>query len=674
MASKRSDDPGFGWQAGDLLAQALAAHRAGDLLQAKQLYEARLQLDGNDSATLAHLGTLKGQAGRLDEALALLTRSLALDPYQLLALNSSGNVLRLLKRYDEALTCFDKAIVLKPDFVVAHGNRGITLQDLKRHREALASYDKIIALQPSNAESHCNRGYALEELGSYEDALAGYNKAIALNLNYADAYQRRLGLLCDLERHEEALRDYEKLIQLDPQRPYIASEYLSLKLDLCLWDHFQENCELLRRKVAEGARISTPFAFLKFPATAALQRRCAEIYITDKYLPSPRPLCRRERYAHDRIRVGYFSSDFREHATAYLMAELLEKHDHSRFEIFGFSFGHPNSDAMRERLAKSFDRVIDIDALTDEAAAQFVSELEIDIAVDLKGFTRDSRPEIFALRPAPIQVNFLGFPGTTGTPVMDYIIADHTLIPDRHISDYSEKIVFMPHSYQPNDTQRKIAAVPPSRAQAGLPKDGFVFCCFNNSFKITPDIFDIWMRLLRSVEGSVLWLVASNPVACANLCREAQNRGVDPARLVFAPKLYLSEHLARHQLADLFLDSFHCNAHTTASDALWAGLPVLTCSGETFASRVAASLLTAVGLPELVAKSPLEYEAIALHLSQNPAALIAMRDRLTHNRLTHPLFDIDLYTRHLEMAYSAMWQHHHHGQAPDHIEVAAFAR
>jgi predicted O-linked N-acetylglucosamine transferase (SPINDLY family) len=673
MASMGSHDAGFGRPAADLLAQALAAHRAGDLRQAEQLYEARLRLDGNDSGALALLGTLKGQAGRLDDALALLTRSLALNPYQLLALNSSGNVLRLLKRHDEALACFDKAIALKPDFLEAHGNRGITLQDLKRHREAVACYDRIIALNPSNAESHCNRGHALEELGRHDEALASYNKAIALNPDYADAYQRRLGLLRDLERYEEALRDYEKLIQIDPPRPYIASEYLSLKLDVCRWDHFVESCELLRRKVAEGARISTPFAFLKIPATADLQRRCAEIYIADKYLASPRPLWRGERYAHDRIRVGYFSSDFREHATAYLMAELLEKHDRSRFEISGFSFGHPNDDAMRQRLAKSFHRLIDVDALTDEAAAQLVKGVEIDIAVDLKGFTRDGRPGIFALRPAPIQVNFLGFPGTMGTSAMDYIIADHTLIPDLHIPSYSEKIVFLPNSYQPNDTQRKIAPNATSRAQAGLPEDGFVFCCFNNSFKITPDVFDVWMRLLHSVDGSVLWLLASNTLACATLRREAHTRGVDPARLVFAPKLSLPEHLARHRLADLFLDTFHCNAHTTASDALWAGLPVLTCPRETFASRVAASLLTAIGLPDLIAESPHAYEALALHLSRSPAALMAMRERLAHNRLTHPLFDIDLFTRHLEMAYSAMWQRHHRGHAPDHIDVAAIA-
>jgi predicted O-linked N-acetylglucosamine transferase (SPINDLY family) len=669
MANTVSTDAQTSSPTSELLAQAFAAHKAGDLPRAEHLYEAHLKDNSNDAAALALLGTLKGQSGHLYDALALLTRSVALDPKHLLALNSRGNVLKLLNRPDEALACFDKAVALKPDFFEAHENRGAVLYDLRRYDEALASYDRVLALTPSRAQSHCNRGRALEELDRAGDALASYNKAIALRHDYADAYHYRLNLLRDLGHDEDVLKDYETLNHLDPQRPYIAGEFLSQKLDLCLWNGFQEDCERIRKGVETGTRIATPFSFLKIASTPALQRRCAEIYVSDKCAPAPQPLWRGERYEHDRIRVGYFSSDFREHATAYLVAELLEKHDKTRFEVFGFSMAPATPDPMRERLKTAFAQFVDVAASGDVAAAQLAREFEIDIAVDLKGFTRDARPEIFAQRPAPLQVNYLGFPGTMDAAYIDYIIADHILIPPQHIGAYTEKIVFLPNSYQPNDTKRPIAPTTPTRTEAGLPEQGFVFCCFNNVFKITPDIFDIWMRLLHIVKGSVLWLFASHPSICANLRREAKMRGVDPDRLVFASKLPQAEHLARHGLADLFLDCFHYNAHTTASDALWAGLPVLTCPGETFASRVAASLLRATDLPELIAASPQQYESTAVHLARNPAALAALREKLAQNRLTQPLFDIELYTRHLETAYSEMYRRQRDGYPPDHIEI-----
>jgi predicted O-linked N-acetylglucosamine transferase (SPINDLY family) len=370
-----------------------------------------------------------------------------------------------------------------------------------------------------------------------------------------------------------------------------------------------------------------------------------------------------------RIRLGYFSSDFREHATAYLMAELIERHDRAKFEVIGFSLGHPQKDAMRARLEKSFDRFFDASALSNKDVALLARELEIDIAVDLKGFTQDNRTDIFALGAAPIQVSYLGFPGTMGTDYIDYLIADATLISEQQRQHYAEKIAYLPDTYQVNDSKRGISDISFTKSECGLPEDGFVFCAFSNSYKITPDMFDIWMRLLTRVPGSVLWLMGGATSATSSLRTEARARGVAPDRLVFAKRMELAQHLARQRLAGLFLDTLPYNAHTTASDALWAGLPVLTCLGETFAGRVAASLLRAVGLPELVTFSLDDYERLALELATQPEKLQALRDKLAANRLTEPLFDTARFARNIEAAYAEMWRRKQAGLAPDHIYV-----
>jgi protein O-GlcNAc transferase len=372
-----------------------------------------------------------------------------------------------------------------------------------------------------------------------------------------------------------------------------------------------------------------------------------------------------------KIRIGYFSADFHGHATAYLMAQLFELHDRSKFEIFGFSFGPPADDDMRRRLAAGFDQLIDVKDKSDKEIAELARNLQIDIGVDLKGFTDQSRSGIFAHRAAPIQVNYLGFPGTMGANYIDYIIADRTLIPPEEAEFYTEKIAYLPHSYQVNDRTRRISDRRFTREELGLPTDAFVFCCFNNSFKITPDVFDIWMRLLTKVDRSALWLLKTNASAVESLRAEAVRRGIESERLVFAEPIDLSDHLARHASADLFLDTFYCNAHTTASDALWAGMPVVTRLGHTFAGRVAASLLNAIGLPELVTRTSDEYEQLAFRLANDRDKLSLIRKRLADNRLTHPLFDTELFTRHIESAYEKMWERHRMNLKPDHLSVEA---
>jgi predicted O-linked N-acetylglucosamine transferase (SPINDLY family) len=402
----------------------------------------------------------------------------------------------------------------------------------------------------------------------------------------------------------------------------------------------------------------------------ALQRKAALIYLTDQLSEAPPEGERPNRDPAQKIRIGYYSSDFHNHATAHLMAELLASHDRQKFEVWGFSFGPDRRDAMRQRLAQTFDRFIDVHTHSDHEVAQLSRAMGVDIAVDLKGLTGDARTGIFAHRCAPLQVNFLGYPGTMALPCIDYIVADKVLIPPESQKHYSEKVVYLPHSYQVNDSQRKIADQRFTRAELGLPEQGFVFCCFNNNYKIQPQTFDIWMRLLHAVPGSVLWLFEDNPTAAKNLRLEADHRGVDPARLVFAQRMQLPEHLARHRLADVFLDTLPYNAHTTASDALWAGLPVLTLIGQSFAARVAASLLQAMDLPELITHSEAEYESKALALARQPEQLQALKSKIERQRKTSPLFKGQLFAKHLEAAYEAMLERHRAGLAPDHIFVA----
>jgi predicted O-linked N-acetylglucosamine transferase (SPINDLY family) len=412
----------------------------------------------------------------------------------------------------------------------------------------------------------------------------------------------------------------------------------------------------------DGKRTVPPVLSLALLDSLADQRRAAEIMARDKLAPGP-PLWRGERYRHERIRLAYLSADFHSHATAVLAAGLFESHDRSRFETIAVSFGPDDASPMRSRLKQGFERFIDVRAKSEAEIARLVRELEVDIAVDLKGYTSDARPAIFSQRPAPIQVNHLGFPGTMGAPFMDYLIADRIIVPEGHKSFYSEQVVWLPDTYQPNDRSREHGE-PIERASAGLPERGFVFCCFNNSYKIQPPVFDVWMRLLRDVPGSMLWLLEDNAAATQNLKREAAARGIDPGQLVFAARCGQAEHLSRHSLADLFLDTLPYNAHTTASDALWMGLPIITCTGSTFAGRVASSLLAAAGLPELVTDSPDQYEALAFRLARDPSALAAIKSKLAANRHSVPLFDIGRFTGHLEAAYSTMHERHMRGLPP----------
>jgi protein O-GlcNAc transferase len=651
------------------LNQGMALHRQGELAAAERCYWEILQWQPNHFDALHLLGVISGQTGRSEEGVELIKRAIGLNPKVAEAHNNLGNALRGLKRHEEALASYEQAIVLKQDYANAHNNRGNVLRDLKRPEEALASYDRAIVLKPAVAEAHNNRGNALRDLKRSAEALASYDRAIALKLDYAEAHNNRGAALRDLKRPAEALASYDKAVALNPDLVGAEGMRVHTKMHVCDWINFDSECAHLISSIKNRKVNSDPFAFLGISSFSDDQLQCAKLWVREKCPPSRKPIWRGERYWHDRIRVAYVSADFHQSATSYLMAGMFECHDKSRFEITGISIGPEDSDDVRQRLLRSFDYFIDAKALSDVEIASRIREKEIDILIDLKGFTQDAQTNVFALRPAPIQVNYLGYPGTMGASYIDYIIADQTVIPDESRKFYSEKIVVMPDTYQVNDRTRIVSDKAFNRSEVGLPSQGIVFCCFNNTYKITPHVFDRWMRILRQVEGSVLWLLEDNASASSNLRKEAVARGVKSERLVFAQRIQLPEHLARHKLVDLFLDTLPVNAHTTTSDALWAGLPVLTQIGETFAGRVAASLLNAIGLPELITSTPQAYEALAIEIATHPEKLAAIKRKLANNRLTTPLFDTQTFTRHIEAAYTVMYERYLAGLSPDHICV-----
>ncbi|MEO8507105.1 MAG: tetratricopeptide repeat protein [Betaproteobacteria bacterium] len=649
--------------------QGLARHD-----EALASFDRALAADGRLVAAWCNRGRALQSLGRFEEALASQLRALAIEPDCVDALHCRANALCELGRVDEGLADWARVLVLRPDFAEALNNRGAVLRRTRRHEEALRSLDQAVAVKPDFAEAWHNRAGALRDLGRREDALASYTRALALAPGHSGALEMRGYLLHVLGRNEEASRDFADALRLAPESGFAQGLLLQSRMYNCDWHGYDEARQRLVDLVRAGKPGPEPFVFAVHSDDARDQLRCARTAVKARVPPSPVPVWQGERHAHERIRVAYLSADFHDHATAYLIAELFERHDRSRFEVTGMSWGPPRTSAIGARIRAACERFDDVSSQSDREVAQLLREREIDIAIDLKGFTNDARPGIFAQRGAPLQVNYLGYPATMGAPYIDYLIADEVVVPPEQRDCYAEQVVYMPDSFQVNDRQRRIAEATPTRAEAGLPDRGFVFCSFNNHYKFTPDVFSVWMRVLQKVEGSVLWLLAGNDAAVAHLKREAAARGVAPERLVFAPRCPLDEHLARHRLADLFLDTLPCNAHTTASDALWTGLPVLTCLGTTFAGRVAASLLRAVGLPELITPTLADYEALALRLAVDPDALARIRRSLAGSRDSSPLFDTARFTRHLEAAYCRMWQRFERGEAPAGFAVAPIAR
>jgi len=642
--------------------------------EALESYDRAVSLKPDNPVIFNNRGNALAELKRFDEALESYDRAISIEADYPDAYFNRGMVLSELKCFDEALTSYDRALAIKPDYARAHFNRANVLTELRRHIQAVDSYNRSIALDPDNPLVFNNRGNVLAELCRHKEALESYDRAIALKPDYLEALVNRGVALSELKRYEEALASFERTVAFRPDVPYAIPYALSFitcaRLNLCDWDSYEETTDSIVERSLAGDRVLVPFDSYALRDSAELHYQCARTYAKDKSPASPHPVWKGERYAHDRIRLAYVSFDFREHVLAHQLAGAIEHHDRARFETTALSLYPGVPDAMQNRLRNAFERFVDVSDRSDLEVARLIRELETDIVVDVTGYTRGGRMGIFARRPAPVQANF-NCPGTSGTDYLDYIVTDRIVVPLEHHPYYTEKVVYLPDTFQANDSQRRIAERTPSRSEAGLPEKGFVFCSFNTSYKFRPPVFDIWMRLLLKFEDSVLWLRGSNSTVINNLRREAEVRGVNPERLIFAPYVKRTEdHLARQRIADLFLDTLPYNAQTTASDALWAGLPVLTCMGGGLPGRVAASLLTAVGLPELITHSLEEYEAFATALAQEPKRLRRIRGKLASNRLTYPLFDTARFTRHLEAAFEQMWRMHRRGESPCHFAVA----
>ena len=629
--------------------QARQAQQSGNLMEAVRLY-GQILATSPVPEVMVNCANVLAQMGRHAEAMAHYDRAVASKENFFEALFNRGNLLLETRRPEEALADFDQAVAVRADVPAVWNNRGTALRRMHRRKEALASYDRAVSLAPRHVNALTNRAIALFDLRRLDEALAAAGEALAVQADFAEALYVKANVLRDLGKLGDAQACYDRLLAIAPGHSHALNGLAQVTAALCDWPGTAALAPRLASDVVAGRSLIQPFVLMGYSDDAALLRRCAENYI-HRVAPVQPPLSDRKPYSHDRIRLAYLSADFHQHPTAQLMAELFERHDRGRFEVTAIAFGPDDNSAMRGRLVTAFDRFEDVRGLSDLDVARLLRERQIDIAVDLNGHTHEARPGIFSHRPAPVQVNYLVYPGTTGAQFMDYVLADRIVLPLDQQPYFSEKIVHLPGCYQANDATRLVPPAP-SRAQAGLPPGGFVFCCFNNSWKITAPVFAIWMRLLDQLPGSLLWLLDSP--AADNLRKEARARGIDPARLVFAPKLPPDAHLARHQLADLFIDTLPYNAHTTCSDALWAGLPVVTCIGKSFPGRVAASLLNAIGMPELVTTNAGDYEALALELAKNPALLKATREKLARGRTTTALYDSEGFRKGIEAAYEAM--------------------
>lgn len=650
-----------------LYALAVAQQQGGHVEAAIATYLRCASINPSLPEIHNNLGTALDRAGRLAEAQACFERAVGLDPTYVRPLINLGRVLRLQGMPAAAKTRLERALALSPDNPLALTNLGFALADLSRPAEAADLLRRALGLDPALAEAHHGLGRALFEQGDSLGARDCLRRAVELKPDLLDAYALLAASFIGLKMLPEALAVAEHLLERRPEESDALAIRLNCALKMCDWERVESTLTRIRSRPSGTTKLH-PFQLIGVsddPAEhlGAARSKAGAFASAEVELPA------RAARLHDRIRLAYVSSDFFDHATSLLMVELLELHDRSAFEVYGVSFGPDDGSALRHRVLGAFDARLEGEKLSDAEIAAWMREREIDIAVDLKGYTGFCRPGIFASRPAPVQVSYLAYPGTMAAPFIDYLIADRQVIPEDERQFYTEKIVCLPDSYQVNDRRRRIAEKTPTRAEAGLPDEGFVFCCFNNNWKISRPVFDVWMRLLSRLPGSVLWLLEDNPTAAQNLRRAAAQRSVQPERLVFARRVDNDMHLARHRLAGLFLDTVPCNAHTTASDALWTGLPLLTCTGRTFPARVAASLLSAVGLPELVTHTLQDYEALAAQLAEDPGRLHALRARLSSNREALPLFDTPRYRRHLETAYRRIWLTHQRGGTPEAFDV-----
>lgn len=639
-----------------LQVQGLCMAMQGRVAESVEPFTKAATLDSKNPELLSNLAKAQHGSNLFAEATKTYEKLNRLVPNNAQLLTDMGTSYAKAKDFDRAFSLYDRAIELQPDYFLVWSNRGNLLAELSFNAEALVSYEKSLELNPNYPEAWTNYGNALFSLGRFAEAASAHERALSLNPNYGEAWSNHGNALLELKMGEEAYESYQKAYALKPLHPYLMGQLLSAKLTSCIWDDQDPSVKKMLDLVASDIPVTIPFALLQTPAGLDLQKRCAQIFVADRYPKHPsfnEPLNKAD-VNKQKITIGYFSSDFKNHPVGILMQNLIAHHDRSQFEIMGFFLNSKSGDEVEKSLLEQFDASFDLFGLNDVDARNLILQQNVDIAIDLNGHTSGARTGLFARKVAPLQLNYLGYAGTSGTDFYDGLIADAIAITPDQESYFTEKILRLPHSFFPLDTSihpDSFGALP-TRASQGLPESGFVFSCFNNPYKINPEIFNIWMRLLKTVPESVLWLSKTSDKVVMNLRAQAQKLGVDPNRLVFATRVPARrDHLSRLRLADLFLDTPHYNAHATAADALWAGVPVLTVLGDTFAGRVAASQLNAASAPELIVQSNDQYFEKALELSTKPDRLSVIRDKLEANRFTAPLFNSKQYAQDLEQIF-----------------------
>ncbi len=641
-----------------------------------------LEIDSNQVAILLNLGVAFSEINQFENALDYFNQAIKVDVNNPIAHFNQGLIYRYLNQLDNALNSYKNALKINSNYADALNGIGRIYHIKKEYYQAIEYYDKAIAFdnlkeylfaidnyyqalkyKPDYFEAYNNLGNTYKELKRYDEALAAYDRAIQLKPDYHEPYNGLGNILTELKRYDEALAAYDRAIQLKPDNDnFNYGAYLHTKSLICNWNNFDQELDILLNKIKSDEIVTTPFALLSLADNPEIQKKASEIFIKERY-PLDNSLGAIKKYPkHQRIRLGYFSADFHRHATMFLMAELFELHDKEKFELYAFSFGPKTSDPWQSRAKQSFDQFIDVRFKSDIEVAAISRSLEIDIAIDLKGFTKDSRTGIFSYRAAPIQINYLGYPGTMAASYIDYLIADSALIDAYNREYFSEKIIYLPNCYQVNLSKRDLSNKSFFKKELGISEDSFVFCSFNNSYKINPKIFSIWIKILKQVKSSILLIMLENDSAKINLIKESKARGINSNRLIFVNRLPIEEHLKRIQLADLFLDTFPCNAHTTASDVLYAGVPLLTLRGKSFASRVAASLLKAIGVPELISLSQAEYERLAIELANDPKKLGIIKNKIIEGVKSSSLFNTKEFARDIESGYLKVYDAYQKGK------------
>jgi len=633
-----------------------------------ECYEKAISLKPDFADTYNNIGIVFLDLGQYYEAANSYKSLLKIKPDSVEVINNLGIAFFKLHQFDDAIECYEKAISLKPDFADSYNNIGIVFLDLGQYDEAANSYKSALKIKPDSVEALSNLGIAFHKLHQFDDAIECFEKAISLKPDFVDAYANLGSILKDLKRFDEALANYERAIVLKPDIDFILGDLLHLRMGLCIWNDLPKQLDELKNKINNNERVISPFILLALVDDPEIQRKTAEIYFNYKF-PNNNVLPAIGIYPkHSKIRIGYFSTDFSNHPVSALTAELYEVHDRNQFEIHAFSYGPNTNDEMNLRIKAGVDHFHDVHSLSHKEIVMLARSFEIDIAVDLGGYTKNARTEIFAMSAAPIQASYIGVLSTMGCDCYDYLLSGQGMIPESNQKYFTEKIVYLP-SYQVNDSKEILPEITFTRKELGLPEKGVIFCCFNNTFKIMPTVFDSWARILKDVKESVLFIYVDNEMAKINLTKEIIMRGVDPSRLIFGGRLPRPEYLARYRVADLFLDTRPYNAGTTASDALRMGLPVLTLEGSSFNSREAASIIRSLNLPELITSSEKEYETLAVELGNDLERLKFIKEKLASNLSIAPLYDTPLFTKNLESAFAQMYYRYQHGLKPNHIYV-----